>query len=462
MKRIVLFIIAILLTTTAFPQCWSKLGGGGDYFVALKTDGSLWGWGNNNYGQLANGSFSGTSTSPTQIGTGTSWSTISGGDQHILALKNDGTLWAWGYNFWGQLGNANTVNLSAVTMVGTDNNWLQAVAGGNNSFALKTNGKIYAWGHNGYGQHGNGTTSATQVLILPTQVGTDSNWAQIAGGSGHCMALKSNGTLWGWGYNTTGQVGVNSTSNVLVPTQVGTDSDWAKVFCGDAHTFAIKTNGSLWAWGTNNYGQLGNGNTTNQLTPVLIDTLHAWANIIGGSSHTLAVTTNGDLYVCGYNGYGALGNGTTVALNTLTQIGTGSSWSHVGAGWYFSEAIKSDGTAWGWGKNNYGQTGSGTSGGNVLLPASVNSIGCTPTEIQFVEQQDILVYPNPSRVDEQVVISSKLPFQEVLIFNLHGELVYKQLDSKKSLELHHLPEGMYVLKIKTNQSVQTRKLIRTK
>lgn len=461
MKKILFSLFCLSLSLSSFSQCWSKLGGGGDYFVALKTDGSLWAWGNNNYGQMGNGTNTGTFPAPVQVGNSTNWSKISGGDQHILAIKNDGTLWGWGYNFWGQLGNSSSTNQTTPIMIGSDNDWLQAVAGGNNSFALKTNGKIYAWGHNGYGQLGNGTTSANPVLIPPTQIGTDSNWTQIAGGSGHCMALKSNGTLWGWGYNTTGQVGVNSTTNITVPTQIGTANDWAKVFCGDAHTLALKNDGTLWAWGTNNYGQVGNGNNTSQLAPVLIDSMHNWSNITGGSSHTLAITSNGELFVCGYNGYGALGTGNTTSLNTLTQIGMGTPWSTAGAGWYFSQVMRTDGTLWGWGKNNFGQAGIGTSGGNVLTPSIVGSSGCNPTQSYTWQEKGLMIYPNPSAGNNQLVISKTDEFiKEVLVIDMTGTVVLKPTGYSNTIDIRSLANGIYTIQVQTDKASYKEKFVR--
>lgn len=461
MKKILLGLLTLSISLNSLAQCWSKLGGGGDYFVAMKSDGTLWTWGNNTYGQLGNGTTSGNFPTPAQVGTLNTWSKISGGDQHILAIKNDGTLWAWGYNFWGQLGNLSSTNQNTPFQVGTDNDWLQAVAGGNNSFALKTNGKIYAWGHNGYGQMGNGTVSSNPVLVAPTQVGTDSNWAQIAGGSGHCMAIKTDGTLWGWGYNTTGQVGVNTNTNVTVPTQVGTANDWAKVFCGDAHTLALKNDGTLWSWGTNNYGQLGNGNTTSQLAPVLIDSMHTWSSIAGGASHTLAITTTGNLFVFGYNGYGQLGNGTSAnsGISTLTQIGNGFSWSLAGAGWYFSEAMRTDGTLWGWGKNNNGQTGISVSGANVLTPSIVVTSGCNPTETGTLPSHAISIYPNPTSGSHQLIISSDDPIQEIVIMNLTGQITFKQTGQNKLIDISRMKEGVYTIQVITTSGRIVEKII---
>lgn len=296
-------------------------------------------------------------------------------------------------------------------------------------------------------------------MIPPTQIGNDSNWVQIAGGSGHCMALKSNGTLWGWGYNTTGQVGVNSTTNVLAPTQVGNDSNWAKVFCGDAHTLALKTDGTLWAWGTNNYGQVGNGNTVNQLVPVLIDSIHTWIAIAGGASHTLALTSNGELFVCGYNGYGALGNGTTTSSSSFIQINSASTYSAVGAGWYFSQAIKSDGTDWGWGKNNYGQTGTGTSGANVLTPGSVASAGCLPTQVQTLTQEGLSIHPNPVHSGQSIQIETSEEINEILVYNISGQLALHQQGHKNKVQTNSLGSGMYIVQVVKGKAVYTQRVV---
>jgi hypothetical protein len=197
------------------------------------------------------------------------WSSVSAGNcWHTIAIKTDGTLWVWGDNFYGQLGLGDTTNRYTPTKVGTDTNWAYVSAGCANTIAIKTDGTLWAWGWNYTGQLGLGDTTNRYT---PTQVGSDTNWAYVSAGDSHTVAIKKDGTLWAWGDNFYGQLGLGDTTDRYTPTLVGSDTNWAYVSAGLYHTIAIKTNGTLWAWGRNNFGQLGLGDTTNRYSPTLVN-----------------------------------------------------------------------------------------------------------------------------------------------------------------------------------------------
>lgn len=261
---------------------WSRVSGGGAHTLALKTTGSLWVWGDNTYGQLGLGSTGGSYTSPTQLGSGTDWAAIATGDLHSLAIKSDGTLWAWGFNASGQVGNGNTTSPQpSPVQVGTDTNWVSVAAGQDHSLAIKSNGTLWAWGANSSGQLGIGTTSSSQTT--PIQVGTDTNWVSVVGGATFTIALKSTGELWAWGSNGFGALGIGSSGGTYTsPVQVGTDTNWASVASGQYYSLAVKTTGTLWAWGYNLSGQLGIGNNTDQNSPVQVGTSNGWSAVSAG------------------------------------------------------------------------------------------------------------------------------------------------------------------------------------
>jgi alpha-tubulin suppressor-like RCC1 family protein len=287
---------------------WSKISAGANHCLALKTDGTLWAWGYNLHGVLGNGT-NNSESSPIQIGTDTNWSAISA-SYHSMALKTDGTLWVWGFNFNGELGDGTNIEKNAPMQVitGSNDTWMAISAGGTHTLAIKTNGTLWTWGGNDLGQLGNGTNSD---VFLPAQIGTDTNWTAISAGDRLTMALKSNGTLWICGYDSSGPLGIL--------TQVGTATNWTKIAAGGFHKVALK-GGMLYAWGLNLYGQIGDGTNINKSTPTLITTATNWEKIAAGGHNTLALKTEGSLSAWGRNEYGQIGDGTTINRNIPISI----------------------------------------------------------------------------------------------------------------------------------------------
>jgi len=250
-----LFLKAILLLSAVtlsviFPSGESaaavpKIAAGYDHAVAIQSDGSLWTWGANSLGQIGDGTTS-NRLSPYRIDVGAEWSDIAAGKFYTLAVRSDGTLWAWGANNYGQLGDGTIVNRFAPVQIGTDADWAAVSAGTVHSLALKTNGTLWAWGRNVSGQIGDGTKTDRYA---PVPIGTAAEWIAIAAGTSHSLAIRSDGTLWAWGANDLGQLGDGTTIQHSVPVHVGTETDWASIDGGDKYTLAIKTDGSLWAWG---------------------------------------------------------------------------------------------------------------------------------------------------------------------------------------------------------------------
>ncbi len=195
---------------------------------------------------------------------------ISAYSQHYIGV--------FGSNEYGQLGNGTAGGSSdeSVVFVGTDADWINAACGHYHTLAIKENHSLWAWGRNNKGQLGDGTKVDKYV---PTQIDSATNWADIAGGEAFSMAIKTDGTLWGWGENTSGQLGDGTTNNDKpTPTQIGTENDWAQIACGKAYVLALKTDSSLWAWGDNSHYNLGDGTTIDKSTPVLISN-EKWTQI---------------------------------------------------------------------------------------------------------------------------------------------------------------------------------------
>ncbi|MFC2110852.1 HYR domain-containing protein [Bacteroidota bacterium] len=361
---------------TAGGNGWASLAAGFYHTLGIKSDGTLWAWGSNSYGQLGNGTTTTTNQhSPVQIGTST-WTSIAAGAYSTYGIKTDGTLWAWGYNVYGQLGDGTTTQRNSPIQIGTST-WTSIAAGSYHMVGIKTDGTLWTWGYNYYGHLGDGTTINRNS---PVQIGT-STWTSITAGHYHTLGIKTGGTLWAWGGNNYGQLGDGTITNRYSPVQIGS-STWSSIEAKIYNTLGIKTDGKLWAWGYNVYGQLGDGTTANRNSPVQIGT-STWLSITPGYRHTLGIKTGGTLWTWGYNAYGQLGDGTTTQRNSPAQIGA-STWTSNAAGLYHSIGLKSDGI-WAWGYNPYGQLGDGTTtyryspvlidgGGNIGLTITVNPL----------------------------------------------------------------------------------------
>jgi alpha-tubulin suppressor-like RCC1 family protein len=332
-----------------------------DIFVPadLFRDGTLWTWGLGTSGQLGTNDVTNRSTPVTTFAGGTNWKQVSGGFTHTAAIKTDGTLWTWGNAIFGQLGtNDTTARSTPVTTFAGGTNWKQVGSGGPHTEAIKTDGTLWTWGAGTSGQLG--TNDVTNRSTPVTTFAGGTNWKQVSGGNAHIAAIKTDGTLWTWGAGNFGRLGNASTTNVSTPvTTFAGGTNWKQVSSGVLHTAAIKTDGTLWTWGLGIFGHLGTNDVTNRSTPV---TTFAggtnWKQVSSGVLHTAAIKTDGTLWTWGQGTYGRLGNASTTNVSTpVTTFAGGTNWKQVSSGGYHTAAIKTDGTLWTWGGNDYGDLG---------------------------------------------------------------------------------------------------------
>jgi alpha-tubulin suppressor-like RCC1 family protein len=322
------------IQTVAGGSDWLKTSGGFYQTAAIKSDGTLWSCGYNYSGELGDGTTTLRSSPVQTISGGTDWAEISCGQNHTAAIKSDGTLWLWGYNNRGQLGdNTTTGKSSPVQTVTGGTDWESVSCGYNHTMAIKTDGSLWIWGRNDNGQLGDNTIAHKSSPVQTVAGGT--NWSKIAGGTARTAAIKTDGTLWSWGYNLYGQLGDETIANKSSPVQtIAGGTDWAQVACGSDHTVAIKTGGTLWTWGRNSLGQLGDETIANKSSPVqTVAGGTNWSKVAGGDAHTAVIKTDGTLWTWGYNDNGELGDETIANKSSPVQtVAGGTNWSSVSCG----------------------------------------------------------------------------------------------------------------------------------
>ena len=351
-----LLLVSLFITLSAISGHAQSGAGGGSHTLLVKPDGTVWVWGGNGNGQLGDG----TTTQrvlPITLGSLTSMSDIAAGGSHSIVAKSDGTVWTWGVNSNGQLGDATTTQRNAPVQVTTLSGMTAVAAGLSHSVALKSDGTVWAWGLNSSGQVGDSTTTQR---TSPVHVTTLSGIVAIAAGGYHTAAVKSDGTVWTWGLNATGQLGDNSTTQRTAPVQVTGLTAVSAVGAGASHSVALKSDGTVKAWGANYWGQLGDGTTTQRTTPVSVSGISSATAIAVGGHHALAVRQDLSAWAWGSNWDGQLGDGTTTYQTTAVSVATLSNLAMIGAGDRHSLAVSTDGTVWAWGRNFYGQIGDGT------------------------------------------------------------------------------------------------------
>ena len=278
---------------------WCQVSAGASHNLGVRQNGTAWGWGNACSGRLGNnvnGSINlvngtgGFSSPVSVVGGFTDWCQVSAGGSHSLGVRTNGTAWGWGDNAYGRLGDGTTVDKSSpVSVVGGFTDWCQVSAGFQTSLGVRTNGTAWAWGRGTSGGLGDGTavTKSSPVSVA----GGFTDWCQVSAGLSNGLGVRRNGTIWAWGVGTCGRLGdgttVSKTSPVLV---LGGFTDWCQVSMGDQHSLGVRTNGTAWAWGIAADGVLGAGAVGNASSPVsVVGGFTDWCQVCAGGSHSLAL-----------------------------------------------------------------------------------------------------------------------------------------------------------------------------
>ncbi|MBP9793099.1 MAG: T9SS type A sorting domain-containing protein [Flavobacterium sp.] len=431
------------------------------------------------------------------------WSKISSGAYHTIAIANNGTLWAWGYNNSGQVGNGTTVNQNIPVQIGTDTDWVYVGAGYYHSFAIKSNGTLWGWGDNSDYKIKNNTPSPSTPLTFtePIQIGNDTNWSKISGGENFSVAIKTNGTLWTWGSDANGQMG-NGITNLAhtIPTQVGTATNWAQIDAGRYHVIALNSGGGVITWGSNQYGQIGNGGGFDVTAPFLISgtsgvlkidanatgsliilsdnslwttgliqylanynftrfqTANNWNNVSAGSNHFIASKTDGTLWAWGNNALQQCSSNTVSAFGGSPNQVAGSNYSqHLATNVYSSLALKTDGSLYAFGQNHVGQLASGN------LDNSIVSLISCPTILSnedFEIKNSVSLYPNPVKNTLNISLENNSEIQNVVIYDVTGKQVKLQEGNTTSIFVEDLKSGLYLLEVTIEGNKAVKKFIK--
>ena len=426
------------------------------------------------------------------------WDKISSGAYHTIAIAHDGTLWAWGYNANGQVGNNTNLNQVNPVQISTDTDWVFVGAGYYHSFAIKANGTLWGWGYNAFGQLGN---SQTSDRITPTQIGTASDWQSISGGENFSVAIKTNSTIWTVGSNSSGQLGTGNNFDRSSFGQLGTLSDWSQAAAGRFHVIALKTDGKLYAWGNNLNGQLSNGGFGATLDiPTLVTTTGTanfikvtaspnaslalrqdnslwiagliastnttffqqfafpttWSNVSAGANHIIGAKSDGTLWAYGNNSLGQISQPGFSGVNSPYQV-TGTNFStELGTNFYSSLVLKNDGGLYSFGQNHVGQLADNT----IVDKNSITAIYCPAvlSSDPFEIQNSISLYPNP--VLNQLNISNTSEIESLTIYDIAGKQIKYQDGNTSSITVEDLKSGFYLLEISIEGKKEIKKFVK--
>lgn len=340
-----------------WPTAWTAIATGTQHTCGIGEEGSLWCWGGNNSGELGIGPPGAGERDyrryPSEVDAPSRWKAISAGLQHSCGIREDSSMWCWGWGFVGQLGDGRTSSSPWPVRAGTDTNWVSISAGSQYNCGIRDDGTLWCWGSDSWGRLGLGEDRSPS--LEPAQVGADTDWSQVSARAEHTCAVRQSGTLWCWGRGAEGQLGIGSTEQRNTPTRVGDASDWASVSAGGKHTCALRTDGSLWCWGQGAEGRLGHGDRIDRDLPTRVGEANTWETVTAGSTHTCAITTDGALWCWGRGGQ--LGLDDLAYRTEPARVGEEEDWMTVVAGGSHGCGLREDGSLWCWGATARGQLG---------------------------------------------------------------------------------------------------------
>lgn len=441
MKILLTAILIINCTFNMNSQCWKEISLGLHSTLIIDESKNLYACGFNFSGQLGIGSSYFSTDTFIEVLPKSHWEKISCGNYHTLAIKDDGTLWAWGKNQYGQLGNGNKQDQSTPIQIGADNDWDEINTGYHFSIAKKKDGTLWSWGSNLFGQLGFGDHTDR---LVPKKI-SNMVWTKFTTGNVHCVAIRNDGSLWAWGNNINGQLGDGTTNESVAPKMISSNRDWTSISSEGLHTLAIKADGTLWAWGNNYNGVLGIDTTvTMTKSPIQVGNESNWHFINTSESNSAAIKKDGTLWMWGSNEFGQLGDKDTLSKFSPLKFNNDNDWNSISMGLFHIGALKKDDTFYTWGSNSIGQLGIGNLV-NSDVPIKIQCASITNAINLITQKEESYIYPNPT-INGINFISEKV--QILHIFNLFGVEVgnFKVNEGTNYLDLSYLETGNYVIK----------------
>ena len=463
-NKLLFFGVLLLLANSGILKAQSIVAG---YYnsYAKCSDGSIRVWGGNEYGQIGNGTKVGIFT-PSKIdnliGMTAGFSCVSSGVNSYY-IKNDGTIWASGDNYYGQLGNNDYIESKVPVQVLNLTDVKSIVGGPSFALALKNDGTVWGWGANGYGTLGDGTKTDRWI---PVQTLNLTNVIAISAGSHFALALKSDGTVWSWGSNIDGTLGNGSTNTAVIstPKQIAGLSNVIEIKTGNSFTLALKSDGTIWGWGSGGWYVFGNNSTAKKYSPFKLDALSDIKAIGAGEYHGIALHNDGTVSAWGNNSQSCqLGDGTKQDRRTPIKVTGLSGIKSIAVGGFHNFAINSQNKLFAWGGNFDGQIGDGQDVNDVCTPVEITTICDFPTSVSELNDiQSIKIFPNPFNEQATVYLSSYLLNASLIISDISGREINRKYFSGNEVIVYkgNLNAGIYFVSIfANNQKIATKKIV---
>lgn len=355
---------------TYVPVVWESLSAGSFHVCGSRSDGSAWCWGSNIAGELGNGGGNAAAVrTPQRVGDDSDWVSVSAGGGHSCGVRADGSVWCWGTNWIGQLGNGTDQDANTPQRAGIDSDWTSVFAGLYQTCGLRTDRSAWCWGYDLYGLPDNFGTS--NYVPNPRRVDGAADWLSLAPGNGSTCGLRADHSAWCWGSASSG-VFDDLGGPLQAPARLGS-ALWNSLSVSSFQACGVRTDGTLWCWGTNFDGSLGNGSLeTSVSTPAQqVGSGADWVSVVTGYQRSCGLRSDGSAWCWGNNDDGALGNGNTQHAAVPQRVEGDADWISLTAGQTQVCGLRADGSAWCWGSNENGQLGTGALAPNSLVPVRV-------------------------------------------------------------------------------------------